>query len=522
MNPAAVEDAVQLSEFRVNSTTDRGYVATQAAGATRTNTPLIELAHTVNVLNREFLQDTGAAKLYDALRYVSNVTGGDVRKDGDFGQPALGVRGFGINRMRDGMNVTSASALVELSGYERVEAVQGASAVQLGSSNPGGILNYVPKSPLFRSRTEISAQVGSDRFYRGSLDTTAPLFARGQVRTAYRVVVSGEDSQSFMDFHNRKLKFLQASFAARIGRDTQIVARFETQQEQTRESIGLPYAYFVNATVTPRPVLLNLPIGFYRGETDDRKKAHTHILDLSAETRLGDNWSLNFKSYGARAATDRLETFILNPGATTPITAWSRGTQRIPNLTRALAAEANLIGNFDIAATKHKLLTGLTTLGNKGAGTNERWDRGTINPFAPVYGVAPLGVKQVNLSTSSTNTYYGIYLQDQVKFWGDRLLATAGARWDHAANTGLNRISNVTTATTTEKWSPRYSLLWRVAAPLSLYVSYNESFQPAPAGTDIRGSRFQPLDGLQYKAGGKVTFLDGKLSGSFAAYEIKL
>lgn len=520
--PLVPEDPIQLSEFRVNSTTDRGYVATQAAGATRTNTPLIELAHTVNVLNAEFVKDTGAEKLYDALRYVSNVTGGDVRNDGDFGAPALGVRGFAINRMRDGMNVTSASALVELSGYERIEAVKGASAVQLGSSNPGGILNYVPKTPLFRPRTEILAQLGSDNFYRGSIDTTGPLFSRGSTRTAYRVVVSAEDSESFMDYHNRDLLFIQTGLAVHVGRDTQIVFRFETQQETTRESIGMPYAYFVNSVITPQPILMNLPIGFYRGETDDRKKAYTHILDLTADTRLSDQWSLNFKAYGARASTDRLETFILNPTATTPITAWVRGTQRIPSLTRALAAEGNLLGNFDIGSTKHRFLAGLTTLGNEGAGTNERWNRGTINPYAPVYGVTPLGTKTVNLSTESTNNYYGAYVQDQAKFFGERLIATAGVRWDYASNTGLNRITNVTTATNLDKVSPRYSLLYRVVPELSLYGSYNESFQPAPAGTDIRGNRFQPLQGLQYEAGGKFSFLGGKVSGNFAVYEIKL
>jgi iron complex outermembrane receptor protein len=520
--PLVPEDPIQLSEFRVNSTTDRGYVATQAAGATRTNTPLIELAHTVNVLNTEFVKDTGAEKLYDALRYVSNVTGGDVRNDGDFGAPALGVRGFAINRMRDGMNVTSASALVELSGYERIEAVKGASAVQLGSSNPGGILNYVPKTPLFRPRTEIAAQLASDNFYRGSIDTTGPLFRRGSTRAAYRVVVSAEDSESFMDYHNRDLRFIQTGLAVHVGRDTQIVVRFETQQETTRESIGMPYAYFVNSVITPQPILMNLPIGFYRGETGDRKKAYTHILDLTADTRLNDQWSLNFKSYGARAYTDRLETFILNPGPTTPITAWARGTQRIPSLTRALAAEANLLGNFDLGTTRHRFLAGLTTLGNEGSGTNERWDRGTINPYAPVYGITPLGPKTVNLSTESTNNYYGAYVQDQAKFFRERLIATAGVRWDYAANSGLNRINNVTTATNLDKISPRYSLLYRVVPELSLYGSYNESFQPAPAGTDIRGNRFQPLQGLQYEAGGKFTFLGGKISGNFAAYEIKL
>lgn len=515
------EEAVLMSEFRVSATSDRGYVATQAAGATRASVPLIELAHTVNVLNEEFIKDTGAAKLYDALRYVSNVTGGDVRNDGDFGIGALGVRSFPINRMRDGMNITSASALVELSGYERVELIKGASAVLLGSSNPGGLINYVPKAPRFTRKTELRAEFDDNGHQYGSLDTTGPLLAAGEFKSAYRLVLSGQDSESWMDYHLRKAIFAQLGLVARFGNDTSVTLRFETQQERDRESIGVPYAYYVNPTVTPVPLVWDIPISFYRGELDDFKKAYTHIVDLSAETRIGADWILNFKSYAARAYTDRNETFILNPGPTTPITAWTRQTQRIPRMTRGLAAEINLLGRFQTGVAAHELLMGATFLGKKSTGTNERYSRGTINPLAPVYGV-PLGAKAINLSSETTDNFEGIYLQDRVKLLNDRLILNAGVRWDHSLTTDQNLITNTSSVLRTQKWSPSYSTLYRITSGLSAYASYNENFQPAPPGTTFEGARFQPLQGLQYEAGLKFDFLGGKLSGNLATYQIVL
>src|SRR5687767_1248594 len=79
--PGAAGNVVQLSPFEVSEETDRGYIATRASGATKTNTPMIELPHSIQVLNSEFIADTASSTVFQAARYVSNVAGGSQRGD---------------------------------------------------------------------------------------------------------------------------------------------------------------------------------------------------------------------------------------------------------------------------------------------------------------------------------------------------------------------------------------------------------------------------------------------------------
>lgn len=147
------ESVVRLSPFEVSAETDRGYIATRASGATKTNTPMIELAHAVSVFNKEFIADTSAQSMFDLVRYTANVTGGAPE-----GDSRMQLRGFPVNRLRNGLQYPDAGAFTfdELAGVERVEVIKGASAVLFGTSSPGGLLNIVDKRPLARRQTEIS------------------------------------------------------------------------------------------------------------------------------------------------------------------------------------------------------------------------------------------------------------------------------------------------------------------------------------------------------------------------------
>ena len=90
-------EVVELSPFQVVSSTDNGYIATRASGATKTNTPMIELPHSIQVLNSQFIADTNSQTIFQAARYVSNVAGGDAR-----GDDAMLIRGFSVSRLRNG------------------------------------------------------------------------------------------------------------------------------------------------------------------------------------------------------------------------------------------------------------------------------------------------------------------------------------------------------------------------------------------------------------------------------------
>src|SRR4051812_37260028 len=91
----ADSEVVDLSPFVVNDSTDVGYIATRAAGATKTSTPMIDLPHSIQVLNSEFIADTASNNMFQAARYVSNVAGGSQR-----GDDAMLIRGFAVTRLR--------------------------------------------------------------------------------------------------------------------------------------------------------------------------------------------------------------------------------------------------------------------------------------------------------------------------------------------------------------------------------------------------------------------------------------
>jgi iron complex outermembrane recepter protein len=177
------EDVVRLSPFEVSSETDRGYIATRASGATKTNTPMIELAHSIQVLNSEFIADTNSQTVFQATRYVSNVSGGNQR-----GDDAMLIRGFGVTRLRNGQPYAQQNAFTfdEMAAFERVEVIKGASAVLYGSAAPGGLINLVDKRPMPRRQSFLSLTAGSYDFYKAVLDTTGPVGQFGNVEVNYR------------------------------------------------------------------------------------------------------------------------------------------------------------------------------------------------------------------------------------------------------------------------------------------------------------------------------------------------
>ncbi|MEO7598883.1 MAG: hypothetical protein ABIV50_08120, partial [Opitutus sp.] len=74
---ATANDAepVRLSEFRVDASKDRGYVATNSISGTRLNTAIKDLPIPIEVITSEFIRDIGATDLKEALAFSSGIYG---------------------------------------------------------------------------------------------------------------------------------------------------------------------------------------------------------------------------------------------------------------------------------------------------------------------------------------------------------------------------------------------------------------------------------------------------------------
>ena len=137
------EEPVTLPVITVTAspTTDAGYVATQSATGTKTDTPLIETPQTINVITRDELTARAVQSTSQALAYTPGVNSQafGTRSNGvDF----LFLRGFDAPQYLDGTRLEFVrfgnQLKIEPYGMEHIEVLKGPASVLYGQSAPSG------------------------------------------------------------------------------------------------------------------------------------------------------------------------------------------------------------------------------------------------------------------------------------------------------------------------------------------------------------------------------------------------
>lgn len=523
VTPATQKDGevVELSPFQVVSATDKGYIATRASGATKTNTPMIELPHSIQVLNSEFIADTNSQTLFQAGRYVSNVTGGNQR-----GDDALLIRGFGVTRLRNGSPYAQNNAFTfdEMAAFDRVEIIKGASAVLYGTAAPGGLINLVDKRPLPKQQTSLSLTAGSYSFYKAILDTTGPVTKLGDVAVNYRAIVGYEDSESWRTFASRERTYLNGAVEFRFSKDTRLLSRVEYQKDTLLDSYGKPYIWFSSANV---PTLLNVADEFYRGDPGvDFKRVSRFIWETTLEHYFNENWSARASIVNGDAFSKRGEVFISAQGAVANL--FPRFFQLIPRDEQQWVGEVNVLGKFKIGPTSHQLLAGGYFQNQEINDSNFRYNvlpaaSTTFDIYNPTYYITSLGAevlttRRIAFTSSKWKSYF---IQDQFSLWGDKLQFIYGFRHDDLKQSVKSFVTGVTTPNNQTKDSPRYGVLWRILPELSLYASHNESFTPASGAGSVQGIPFPSPTAEQNEVGLKFELFNKKLFGGISVFENK-
>lgn len=194
---------ITLSPFQVDSSRDRGYVATQSLVATGFGQDIFRTPINITVVTSEFMRDLGLTALDETVDYLSGVSrqGNSMINQGDGAQ--FLVRSFRAPYYtRNGVRryVTAAG----LENVDRVEAIKGPVSVFFGQQAPGGIVNYVTKRPNFRQEGEVFARIGSYDDKYASIGVQGPLGDK----FAYRVFGSWTDKGGWRDFTFEKRDFL--------------------------------------------------------------------------------------------------------------------------------------------------------------------------------------------------------------------------------------------------------------------------------------------------------------------------
>ena len=218
---SSFDETVVLSPFQVTTDKDTGYRATNSISGTRLNTPIKEVPLNLEVITDDFIRDTGALNLREALRYSAGVvlesqSDAFVEPDSDRqtagandprgatrapGDSTIKLRGFVIDQvLRDGFRRQYSADSINI---DRIEVLRGPSALLYGVGSFGGVVNYLPKRPLLKPKYHTGVTAGSNGLLRSELDFTGPL-GTSAWKPAYRIMAAYDEHGDYTDLYNSK------------------------------------------------------------------------------------------------------------------------------------------------------------------------------------------------------------------------------------------------------------------------------------------------------------------------------
>lgn len=229
------EDVIELDPFTVAADSTRGWVADTSMSAARIQLELAKTPRAISVVTAEFIEDTGAYDVIDALAFTSGVTMSPPRDDGIVRQE---------NRATD-ISIRGVDAGVVFRNFyrhfgptwnvnvDRVEVIKGPASALYGISTPGGQVNIITKRSQFRRAVEVSSTVGSFDQFRAVVDVQDQMIPD---RLAYRVIAAFENDGIYYDDTPFQRWLVHIPLSLRITDNLQINVEWERQEQW-----GSPY-----------------------------------------------------------------------------------------------------------------------------------------------------------------------------------------------------------------------------------------------------------------------------------------
>ena len=467
--------------------------------ATRTARALSDVPATVDVIDREQLDNHLVRDLKDLVRYEPglSVTSSPAR----FGLGGIRIRGLDGNRVltqTDGIAMPKAFAIgsfsdanrnfTDLETLKRVEIVRGPASALYGSDALGGVVAFVTKDPTDYLKDDRNSYVGLKFGYDGQWDgllgsvTTAFGGDRwsGMVNVNHR---QGQETRSMGDRRSNDSTRTAANPQDRDGRSVlgKLVfapsqdQRFKLTVEGNEDSVD---TNVLSSVAPPAPVVA--------AATTTAMKARDH------QTRARVSFGHEMDNVGQGFADDLSWQVYRQDSETTQRTYENRGSgDNASRREREFNFDQRVYG---LQAVFHKALqTGSVdhalTYGLEGTwtDTHQKRDGFQVNAKGVVNTTILPDTFPVRDFPISKTTELGLYVQDEMRFADGRLSLVPGVRVDHyelrPEADGIFSTDNPGVAVsdlTKTSVSPKLGLVWRFADQWSLFAGYAHGFRSPP------------------------------------------
>jgi outer membrane receptor protein involved in Fe transport len=488
--PAAEGETITLKPFSVTAEKATGYKVSSASTATRTNTAIIDIPQTVDIVTKEFWDDIGAVSFDQSFRYVANVY---VRNRHAGSGDGVNLRGFETSGSISVDGVRMGNNKRDLVGYDRLEIVKGPPSAVQGRAGGTGLLNYILKKPEVglnggSFKYALTANEYSAQSHRLEFDTNYS--PAGNKNIAARLAGSWEDGDDYIKFQGIKNMTVYPSFKWQISPRTELVfvSEFLKLDTPSREE-GHGFALYPEKlrrlvpqfnNATDPITALGLPYDFSiagPGATDK-----THIANATVFfTHQFNDW-LFFRQVGNLRYFSN-ETFTYTGEDNTRTLVNSQYTGSI-GWRRGSTAQGDLVAKYNF----RDLISGMTMVGysyDDGASESSSYSGVPAAPFnqlnmaaikASGYSASYYNGRNVptlNRSSYNENDSYsvGMFVQQDFGAFGDRLLLTGGLRSDHDVTETRNKVTGArASGADTTLNSYRYGLTFKFTPTLAAYV----------------------------------------------------
>jgi len=553
-NPTITVRGERHQDANPNANPDAPYKVERSQNDKYTE-PLRDTPKSVVVIPKEVIEDVGATSFRDVARTTPGVTLGTGEGGNAFGDRIF-IRGFEarndiyIDGMRD-PGVTSR----EVFALEQIEIVKGPSSAFGGRGTTGGAVGLESKRALDRNFVIAEGGIGTENYYRATLDVNQQLSEGLAVRINglyHNADVPGRD------FVDSERYGVAAALNWNLAPNFTLDADFYLFRSDGMSDYGHPFD-----PATGEPVAVDAD-NFYGVVGRDFLKNSADIgtvkltwepasgLKLTSQTRYGKvgNQYVVSVPRAPRAVSDPPSQSDADLGFVAGQLVVNTGTPQRNATTEYLANITQAQAEFATGPIQHTLVVGGEYAHEEI--TNRRWAfpatvedqsgnvvstpggfvRDLYNPD-PVLGFTIPAV----LDTSATPTVttvesWSLFALDTIKF-SPHLQLLLGGRYDSfdIRSVGATGAGAYDVTSTTSFFNWQASLLYKPFAALSLYASYSTSSNPSGEQLDATSPTYggcvggnvcslEPERNKAIEVGAKWEVAQGKLLLTAAAFRI--
>jgi len=500
------DTVVHMSPLSVTAQST-GYYDMTASGATRTNTALIDIPQTVDIVTAQMWKDEDTTEWSDAFAYMANV---EVRnRFAGFGD-GVNIRGFSNfsnSTGEDGILVGDQPFKRDIIGYDQLQIIKGPPSAVQGIASGLGYFNWILKKPdLYQNFADLSLMYESDRngYAGGRVTLDANYVANSSGTMAFRVAGADSYQQEYIKFDHTAMHDLFPSFRWKIDNNTELVVTSEIYDDETpsrEEGHGFAYYSYKDAKIIPAlnyptdPILnLHLPMDFNisgPGENEYEKVFYataflthdfnehlsyrqavnigTSTIDSQAYTAQNDEVTLINYAYIHTISQRHSETlqgdffakYNWNFVDSNTLVGWNYRDESTNAETWTVTPTGPFLTNGQI---------NIVALAAAGDSASFYAGRTVANPATPT------------TETFAPTTDLAAYAEQSLGFFHDLILLNGSVRRDHAHTRTFNYLTN-SQATAYDQYitSYRYGITIKPTAWLAIYAV--DSLQNNPAVT---------------------------------------